>query len=250
MRLLGLDVETTGLDWKKERILEIGISLHEAGDAVYLHQNTWTLCDDEIRKRLPLSQEIKALTGLRDEAVTEFGIHPATAYRELDAYCVERKVDFIVAHNGNNFDRPFILHELDELKIEAPCFRKLPWLDTRRDIVYAEGEEPRQRSLEHLLAKKRFIPAISHRALSDAENTMWLLSHYDINAIIEYAKIPWKVVQAVVHYDDREVAKANGYSWQELNHKIYPKAWVKLVKENELEAEAKKFPAHSIRVLE
>lgn len=249
-RLLGLDVETTGLDWKKERILEIGVSLHEGGDAIYLHQNTWTMYDEEIEKRLPLSETIKSLTGIRDEALSEFGVHPSTAYRELDSYCGDHRVDYIVAHNGTNFDHPFILHELDRLKIDAPVFRKIPWLDTRRDIPYAPGSEPKQRSLEYLLMRKRFVPAIAHRALADAANTMWLLSHYEIDEIIAYSKIPWKVVSPAVSYEDRELAKSNGYSWQELNYKIYSKMWVKLVKENQLEAEGKKFPAHELRILE
>ena len=232
MRLLGLDVETTGLDWKTERILEVGVSLHEAGDPIYLHQNTWTMYDDEIQARLPLSLEIKRLTGIRDEALSEFGVHPSTAYRELDQYCAERRVNYIVSHNGDNFDHPFVIHELDKLKIEAPYFRALPWLDTRKDIKYKEGEEPKTKSLQNLLAGKRFIPAIAHRALADAANTMWLLSHYDINEILEYHKIPWKVVRVLVSFQDKDLAKAQGYSWQEINHKIYDKCWVKLVKEN------------------
>jgi DNA polymerase-3 subunit epsilon len=249
MRLLGLDLETTGLDWKTERVLEVGVSLHEAGDPVYLHQNTWTFNDEELQKRLPLPDEIKRLTGIRDEVISEFGIHPTTAYRELDAYVVERRVSFIVAHNGSNFDRPFLLHELDKFGIEAPALRTLPWLDTRRDIKYKPGEEPKQKSLAHLLMLKRFIPAIAHRALADAANTMWLLSHYDIDEIIEYAKIPWITVSVGVHYDERELAKAQGYSWQEINHKVYPKSWVKLIKGNELEAEEKKFPRHAVRIV-
>lgn len=249
MRLLGLDVETTGLEWEKERVLEIGISLHEAGDPIYLHQNTWTLYDPEISSRLPLSPEIKALTGLRDEAIREFGVHPATVYRELDHYCAERRVEFIVAHNGTHFDRPFIIHELDKLGVEATCFRSLPWLDTRRDLPYKKGEEPKSRTLEHLLMKKRFIPAISHRALADAAHTMWLLSHYNLEEVLEYWKIPWVVLSVGVSFHDKDLAKAQGYQWQEVNYKIYPKQWVKLVKETEVESERKKFPAHEIRII-
>lgn len=250
IRCLGIDIETTGLDWKKERVLELGISLHVDNDPVYLHQATWTMWDEDIQARLPLSPEIRRLTGIRDEALSEFGIHPSSAYRELDQYCADHHVDYLVGHNAHNFDRPFILHELDTLGIEASHFRKTPWLDTRRDIPYLPEDEPKQRSLEHLLMRKRFVPAIAHRALADAANTLWLLSHYDLNEVIEYAKIPWKVVTVPVHYEERELAKAQGYSWQELNYKIYPKSWVKLVKENALEAEAQKFPAHPLRVIE
>lgn len=250
MRILGIDTETTGLDWKLERILEIGISLHVANDPVYLHQNTWTMYDEDIAKRLPLTPLIRGLTGIRDEAISEFGVHPTTAYRELDQYCSDRNVSYLCAHNGTNFDRPFILHELDKFRVEAKTLRSLSWLDTRRDIKYAVGSEPKQRSLEYLLSKKRFIPSIAHRARPDAENTMWLLSHYPIDEIIEYAKIPWITVTVAVHYEERDLAKSAGYSWQEINYKQYPKKWVKLIKENELEAERVKFPAHPIAVLE
>lgn len=251
MRLLGIDVETTGLDWKKgARILEVGVSLHEAGDEIYLHQENWTMYDDEIAKLLPLTQEIKNLTGIRDEALSEFGVHPSTAYRALDQYCVDRKVDYLVAHNGDNFDRPFLLYELDKFGIKEHALRRLPWLDTRKDIKYPAGQEPRTRTLAELLRLKRAIPLIAHRAKSDAESTMWLLSHYDIDEILEYHKIPWIVVSPRVHYEERELAKSNGYSWQEINHKQYPKSWVKLIKADQLEAERAKFPQHQLIVLE
>ena len=250
MRLLGFDLETTGLDWKKERILEIGISLHLANDPVYLHQTSWTLYDEEIEKRLPLTPEITRLTGLKSEAISEFGIHPTTALRELEQYCIDRKVDFIVGHNCTDFDRPFLLHELDKFGIQSPCLRGLPWIDTRKDIPYPQGHEPRQRSLEHLLMQKRFIPSISHRALSDAENTMWLLSHYPFEQVLEYWEKPWRVVCLDVGYEDRAIAKQNGYSWQECGNKYYSKKWVKLLKEDLISEEQKKFPEHQLKVLE
>jgi len=158
-------------------------------------------------------------------------------------------VDFIVAHNGTNFDRPFLIHELDKLGIDATTLRKLPWIDTRRDIKYPVGKEPKSKALQHLLAGKRYIPAIAHRALADAANTMWLLSHYDIEEILEYRKIPWIVVSPAVSFAEKDIAKEQGYSWQEINHKIYTKSWVKLIKKNELEAERKKFPVHELRLL-
>lgn len=248
MRLLGIDIETTGLEIEKERILEIGVSLHEDNDSVYLHQASWLIFDEDIKARLPLSEEIKSLTGIRDEALSEFGCGPFTAYSELERYCVDHRVDYLVAHNGENFDRPFILHELDKFKILGGRFREIPWIDTRRDIVY-DGKEPKWKSLDYLLMKKRFVPSIAHRALSDAENTMWLLSHYDLSAILERHKIPWVIVSLQVHYDDRALAKENGYSWQELNYRTYSKKWVKLIKENEIKLEEAKFPSHVVQVL-
>ena len=84
----------------------------------------------------------------------------------------------------------------------------------------------------------------------DAAATLWFLAQYDFATVEAYKKIPWKVVRAVVSFDDRELAKKEGYSWAELNYKKYDKMWVKLIKENELEAERKKFPAHEVLVIE
>lgn len=248
-RLLGLDIETTGLDAKTHRVLEIGISLHKAGEPIYLHQNTWTIYDEGIRQRLPLSEEIKSLTGISDEALSEFGVHPTTAYLELDQYLAERRVDYIVAHNGRSFDRPFILHELEHLKIKAPHLSKIHWLDTRYDLPH-EGSKPKQNSLEHLLVLKRMIPAISHRALPDALHTMWLLSHYPIEKVIENSKTPSHVVKIFVTYEDREIAKNLGYSWEKLNGKTYKKSWVKNLRGPEIILEREKFPGHTIEILE
>lgn len=253
MRLLGLDLETTGLDWKNgARVIELGVALAEAGSPYPL--DAWgRYCYDE--NVGPLTEKITSLTGIRDEVLREFGIHPTTVYQELDAYCSDRRVDYIVAHNGDNFDHPFLLSELDKFNIAAPTLRKLPWIDTRKDIPFKS--EPVSRKLQHLLSDlHRAHNLIAHRAMFDSAAALWLLSQYDFNEVLEYWKIPWIVIRADVPHprkdngEGKDKAKAAQYRWQEINHKIYENCWVKLIKKTELEAEKKRLPEYPILVIE
>jgi DNA-dependent RNA polymerase auxiliary subunit epsilon len=64
-----------------------------------------------------------------------------------------------------------------------------------------------------------------------------VLANYDINAVLEYQKIPFVTMQALVTYDERNLAKEQRFSWEQLGDKKYPKMWVKRIKKNLLELE-------------
>ena len=106
MRLLALDLETTGLDFQKNRITELGVALGEANTPYPIDAWGRYLYDE---KTGPISQEIQDLTGIKDATLLEFGIHPTTIFQELDTYCAEHRVEYLVGHNCDNFDRPLSL---------------------------------------------------------------------------------------------------------------------------------------------
>lgn len=166
----------------------------------------------------------------------------------IDDWCDRHGVSYIVAHNGARFDKPLLLAEIDRAKLSVPNFREVPWLDTRSDLPYAV--EPDSKKLKHLALDCGFINPFSHRALFDVLTMLRIMSTFDFNKIIEYAKIPWIVVRANVGYENRQVAKENRYSWEKLDDKVYPKMWCKKIKATHLEEERKKLEPFKVGVLE
>jgi DNA polymerase-3 subunit epsilon len=234
MRLLGLDFETTGLDTSKERITEAGIVLWETEGQQPLTTIGVFYWDDSYPC---LPQEVVKLTGLTDDILREFGTPPKPNLEWLEGYSRRHGVQYIVAHNGENFDKPLLMAELTRHGVDAPTLRSLPWIDTRTDIPFPS--EPDSRRLKHLAGDHGFLNPFEHRAVFDVMTMMRVLAHYDIQKVIEYSKIPFVTVRALVSFDDRQKAKDLRYSWEKIGEKTYPKMWVKRVKENKLADEQK-----------
>ncbi len=232
MRLLGLDLETTGLDTANDRITELGYVLWE----VETKKPIALRCDYLHSQEYPkLSDEIVRLTGITDEILSEFGVLPGAALEELVFFAGEHKVDYIVAHGGENFDRPLLYAELTRHNLAAESFRKIGWIDTKTDIPFEK--EPESRRLKHLATDHGFLNPFAHRAIFDVLTMLRVLSHHPIDKVIEFQKIPFVTMRAMVDYDHRELAKAQRFSWEKIGEKVYPRWWVKRIKENLLELE-------------
>lgn len=230
MRLLGLDFETTGLDTSKDRIVEIGAALWDVEAkrplttlGVFCHEPTSEISKESL-------EMMDRICGITLPVLQEFGTPVKGNLAWLDGFCSKHKVDYIVAHNGENYDKPLLMAELARHGVDAPCLRMLPWIDTRTDIPFAS--EPDSRKLKHLAGDHGFINPFAHRAVFDVLTMLRILSNYDIQQVLEFQKIPFMVVRAVVSYEQRDLAKARRYSWEKIGEKSYPKMWVKLVKEN------------------
>lgn len=235
MRLLGLDFETTGLDTSSARITEMGLALWDVPTkrplvtvGAFLHDSSYP----------PQSEDIIRLTGITDAMLSEFGTEPAANLRWLDGFCAKHQVKYIVAHNGENFDKPLLMSELARHSVEAGCLRALPWIDTRTDIPFAS--EPDSRRLNHLALDAGFINPFQHRAVFDVLTMLRILSNYDIKHVLEYQSIPFVTCRAVVSFNEKEKAKAQRFSWEKIGEKTYPKFWVKRIKLNLLDAEIAK----------
>lgn len=238
MRLLGLDFETTGLDHQNDRVTEMGVCLWD----VELKRPLMTVGIFMHEKDFPkLSPKIVELTGLTDEILAEFGTDPKRNFEWLEGFVKTHKVDYVVAHNGENFDKPFLLAELDRHGVAGTCLRGLPWIDTRTDIPFPT--EPDSRRLRHLALDCGFINPFEHRAVFDVMTMLRVLAHYPIQEVIDYQKVPFVTVRAVVPapWEDEGKgvawAKSQRFSWEKAGDKSFPKWWVKRVKANKLDAE-------------
>ena len=240
MRLLGLDVETTGLDTKKDYITEIGWALKDTQVSKPLLTEAHLL---QIPDTVEITEDITDLTGIDKKILTEFGQDPKTVFQRLYKIVENYKVDYIVAHNGNAFDRPMLESNFD--KYAVPMF-KCEWLDTRVDIQY--NKRLRHKNLVYLCAEHGFANPFPHAALFDVMSMMKLLSYYDIEKVIAYKAKPSVVVRAVVSFEGKDEAKAKGFSWQEAGGRKFPKQWVKQIKEDELETLRAESPFQIVEV--
>lgn len=233
MKILGVDVETTGLDVKEDRIIEIGAVVWCTEDNVPLEMYSSFVKPPE--DKLPLSEEVKRVTGIKDEWVGAYGRSLSAALNAVHALAKDFGVEYVLAHNGENYDRPLILNELSRAGISDSALRELPWIDTRTDLPFAG--EPDSRRLVHLATDHGFLNPFKHRAIFDVLTMLKVTSHYPFAEVIALSQIPWVTVRALVDYDNREKAKACRFMWEQVGDKKYPKMWVKRVREHQLELE-------------
>jgi len=230
MRLLGLDLETTGLDTGTDRIIELGLVLWEVETKRPLVTLGLFLHDDTYPKLSPL---IVNLTGINQDMLDEFGTNPLANFQWLEKFVTDHKPDYIVAHNGENYDKPLFMAELRRNGVVSPNLTSIPWIDTKSDLPHAT--EPDSNKLKHLAMDAGFINPFAHRAVFDVLTMLRVLANYDIEKVIQYSKVPFVVVRAIVSYDDRQLAKDQRFSWENIGDMKYPKMWVKRIKEDKLE---------------
>lgn len=250
MRLLGLDFETTGFDTQNDRITEIGLALWCTERKAPLMTKQIFLYDEGIQARCnpETIAMMERVSGISPAMLQEFGILPKGALEQVDKFSTMHGVDYVVAHNGENYDKPILMAELDRHDATTICLHSLPWLDTRTDIPFSA--EPDSRKLKHLALDAGFINPFSHRALFDTLTMLRVLSAYDIEEVISYSKIPFVTIRAVVEYENRQLAKDRRFAWERVGDKVYPKKWVKRVKIDQLEKEMKDCPFKIIQLEE
>ena len=225
MLLLGLDFETTGLEPKTHHIIEVGVVTWDTDTqtplrllSFYVKAPTWVA-------------EAEKIHGIKQETVEKYGVAPAAAFarlsKELDG------CEYIVAHNGNIFDKLFAEEECRRQGIK---FWPQPWLDTTIDIEYPPHITA-SRKLVHLAAEHGFLNPFAHRAVFDVLTMFKVLSCYDINEVVRYSKVPWVTLQALVGFNNNKLAKDRSYRWNP-DRKI----WWRSVKTDKLEQERKDAP--------
>ncbi len=122
-----------------------------------------------------------------------------------------QKADLVVAHNGNRFDKPMFDEFCNRAEMSNP-FNEISWLDTMTDINYPES--CRARNLLYLAAYHGFINPFAHRAVFDVVTMLKILSFYDINECVDIMNSPTVYLVALVSFNRKDEAKAQGYGWQ------------------------------------
>jgi DNA polymerase-3 subunit epsilon len=194
--VLLLDTETTGLDHTKERVVEVAVVLYDVPNALAVESHAWLLQGDsnvaeKINRISPAS-----LLGARD---------PDTVWPQIES--LARVCDAVIAHNAD-FDRPWCPDSL----------QKMQWICSQTDLEWQKQTKPGS-SLVTLTLDHDLGIAYAHRALTDCDMLARLFTRakelgVDLDTMLVRGMRPKVLLQALVSYDDRELAKAAGFHWE------------------------------------
>lgn len=229
MLLLGIDLEVGGafaLPHKDQFLTEVGAVLWCTERNMPVK-----ILSELIYTTNKIAEEAEIYTGITSDVCQQFGTPKGLVLDQLSL--LMERADYIVAHNGNQFDRPV-------LQAQMPDMPKKVWLDTMIDVDYPSN--CRNRNLTYLAGFHQILNCFPHRAVTDALTMMSVLAKYDIEKVIANAKAEKIIISAGVSYDNRNLAKEKGFFWQECDGKTFEKKWVKKIKKTELEKYSKEYP--------
>lgn len=150
-----LDIETSGLSFTEDEILEIGV-LRISEDQVA--ETYWTFVQYE--KEIPL--EIQELCGFSPEKIDQEGKPLVKALEELFEFIGSGKDTEIVCHNAS-FDLGFIKSACKKCELSLPTFRCVDSLSLARRKIRGIRDYKLDTICQHL----GIVGDKSHRALND-----------------------------------------------------------------------------------
>ncbi len=166
-RIAFLDVETTGKDPAKDRVVEIGIVIGQHGEVVERHG--WL-----INPGIAVSAEASAVHGIKDDDLAD-----KPSFKDIAMEVLSRLEGCLPAAYNATFDKSFILGELDRAGIRPdkppPAARRdIEWLDplTFARELYKDEES---RALGEMAARLGIQLVKAHRATDDAEAALKVL---------------------------------------------------------------------------
>lgn len=225
MKVLGLDFETTGLNPKKDRVIECGAVLWDTdAKKPLLISSQYILPDNTEINSLP--PEIEKITGISHHDVNAFGMSFKEFYhKQLEALLAMS--DYCVAHNAA-FDREFLLNEGGRIDGFSGC--ELEWIDTRTDLPQSAYSKGKSSSLGYLAADNGFLNPFAHRAVFDVLTMLKLMSMFSFDEIIKRSESPNVSVAAIVSFDDRDKPKSCGFHWSPER-----KIWIREIKKCDID---------------
>ncbi|CAH2030557.1 3'-5' exonuclease [Trichlorobacter ammonificans] len=213
---LCLDTETTGLDHRQDRIIELGIVAFAYDPVTAEILRVTGRYNGFEDPGAPLAREITEITGITDDMVR------GQALDDEQVMALVAGADLVIAHNAA-FDRPFV-------EARYPAFAGIPWACSVLQIDW-QAERLQARSLEYLLFKFGWC-INAHRALDDAEGVLGLLlerlpvsDRSVFAALLEGSRQSATRIHAVgAPFDKKELLKQRGYRWHD-GADGKPKCW-------------------------
>ncbi len=224
---LVVDVETTGLDPRRDEIIEIAMTPFSYG----LDGTVFTVGETFQGLRQPsepITPDITAITGITNEIVAGQVIDPAEVAKFV------APASLVIAHNAA-FDRRF-------LERYSEVFSTKPWACSLSQIDWAaEGFEGTK--LAYLAQAAGFFYD-RHRAMHDCLATVELLATRlprsgvtGLSRLLDGARaVTWRIWAENSPFDLKDALKARGYRWNG-DPGPQPRAWYIDVPEAQREAE-------------
>jgi DNA polymerase III subunit epsilon len=200
MLLLILDTETTGLDPAHGELIEIAAILYSVDQQCVLQQ---------VSTLLPIEATTNAA-----ESINQISARAAQATDRTIAGAIcrlihlwSKQADHLVAHNAE-FDRKWF----ENHPFLADLYQR-DWLCTCHDFTWPKQHKSGQKLIDLALAHGIGVSS-AHRALTDCQLIASLFDRLpDLPQRIDRAISPKLLVQALVSYDDRQLAKDAGFTW-------------------------------------
>ena len=202
-----IDTETTGMDSKADRIIEIGIVVFEyAAETGEVGPVVGHLSALEDPGR-PIPPEAIAVHHITDEMVRGKRFDDTAVAQLLDG------VSLVIAHNAT-FDRPF-------LEARFPQFIRMPWACSIRDVGWRESGYASS-ALEFLGYRMGFFYD-GHRAEIDCCALLAVLARPlgertaapAFKALLDHAREKtFKLFAMNSPFESKDVLKGRGYRWE------------------------------------
>lgn len=220
-----LDTETTGLDHRRDEIIEIGVVAFAFDDAGRIGGVTGVY--GGLREpSVAIPPEVVRLTGITDEMVAGQAI-------DLEAVrALVEPADLVIAHNAG-FDRPFCERFADFFRLKA-------WACSVKEIDWgARGYEGTK--LGYLIGQTGFFHD-GHRAVDDCYALLEVLDRglgapsplAELHAASQRSKV--RIFAENAPFEMKDHLKARGYRWSD-GSDGRPKCWWTELAEEALEAE-------------
>lgn len=211
-----VDLETTGLDSERDRIIEIGL-LEFAVDEDYSVTilNSYGAVEDPGIEIVP---EIVKLTGLANRHLAGQKINWETVQSFLN------RSSIVIAHNMP-FDRSFLRRrsELDLAAVHWGCSAKhIDW------TVHGH----KTRALNYLAADHGFVNPFAHRAIFDCATTLRIIAAHLRELIETSYEREIKFAATGAAFETKDLLRERGYRWDQGQ-----RVWQKLVFEKNAEGE-------------
>jgi len=221
-----LDIETTGLSYENDKIIELAIIKFRYNDhrkGIFSVLDHFSSFNDP---KIPISENISKLTGITNKMVAGHEINM------LDLEQFWDNIDLVIAHNAS-FDRPFF-------ETAFPSLKDKHWACSLSDIDWV-SEGINTRNLEFIGYKLGFY-FDGHRAINDCLAGIKILSHelptsktLAFKALLDNAKqFTYKIYAINSKYEYKDLLRSHGYRWDDIK-----KTWFIEVKENQVEEEFK-----------
>jgi DNA polymerase-3 subunit epsilon len=167
LRIAFLDVETTGRDPQKDRVIELAIVIGERGEV--LERHSWL-----VNPGIPVSAESAAVHGIKDADLVD-----KPPFADIVSEVLPKLEGCVPAAYNAAFDKSFVLAELERagVRLDKPppaVRREVEWLDplTFARELYKDEES---RALGEMAARLGIDLVKAHRATDDSEAALRVL---------------------------------------------------------------------------
>lgn len=221
-----IDTETTGIDHANDTCIEV------AAVEYSIKEKSVLTCFSSVITTDASNEEAGKVNHIPQAILQENYARSAESVWRI-TNSVARRSSAILAHNSD-FDLGWVP--------EGDPLRKLPWIDTCWMVTWPQQSRQGGRLID--LALEHGLGVVDpHRALSDCLLLARLMCRcsemgHDVEALLARGLRPTAWVEALVSYDDRDLAKERGFKYlpilgREKDRK--PKGWVKKMAIDDIE---------------